>query len=109
MLNAKLAAQNERTVQNLKRGFFISLLATLALRLLFRTLLPSKTVIAIFIITFVPELVLYRYLINIGTAKRDPTTGALLSAGEDLDRPGVIEWSFDVLYITCAFRIGLFC
>lgn len=80
----------------------LSTLAVVVLRLLFRrSSSVSKSVIAVFVITLIPEVVLFRYLANAGTIRRDPTTGALLSAGEDLSRPGVMEWCFDVIYITC--------
>lgn len=44
---------------------------------------------------------LSRYLERIGSPRHDPTTGTLISAGEDLGRPGILEWCFDVVYITC--------
>jgi len=81
---------------------------SLVLRFLFRrgTLPPSKTSLAIYILTFFPSLFLSNYLIKIGTPRRDPTTGTLLSYGEDLNQSGVTEWCFDILYITWACQIG---
>jgi hypothetical protein len=78
---------------------------SLFLRFLFRrtSLPPSKTSLAIYVLTFFPSLFLSNYLIKIGTPRRDPTTGTLLSYGEDLAQPGVTEWCFDILYVTCAF------
>lgn len=78
---------------------------SLVLRFFFRrnTLPPSKTSLAIYVVTFFPSLFLSNYLIKIGTPRRDPTTGTLLSYGEDLNQPGVTEWCFDILYITCTF------
>lgn len=52
-----------------------------------------------------PSIFLSRYLERIGSPRHDPTTGTLISAGEDLSRPGIIEWCFDVIYITCAYSI----
>lgn len=76
---------------------------SLVLRFLFRrgSLPPSKTSLAIYIVTFFPSLFLSNYLIKIGNPRRDPTTGTLLSYGEDLNQGGVTEWCFDILYITC--------
>jgi len=49
---------------------------------------------------------LSNYLVKIGTVKRDPSTGTLMSSGEDLSQPGVTEWCFDVLYVTCEFFLS---
>lgn len=35
-----------------------------------------------------------------GTPRRD-STGNLVSPGDDLSQPGMTEWTFDVLYISC--------
>jgi len=76
---------------------------SLIFRLLFRrsSLPPSKTSVAIYLVTFFPVFFLSNYLIKIGNPRRDPTTGTLISYGEDLSQPGVMEWCFDILYITC--------
>ena len=85
-------------------SFFLSLL----LRLFFRrdSLPPSKGLALLYASTFVPTLFLYRYLSTIGRSKRDPTTGALISSGEDLNQTGTTEWCFDILYITCEPKIS---
>lgn len=82
---------------------FIPTLLSTFLRLLFRrsSLPPSKGSLAIYIVTYLPALFLSRYLERMGTSRRDPTTGALISPGEDLNQPGVTEWCFDILYVTC--------
>lgn len=36
----------------------------------------------------------------IGKPKRDGA-GTLLSAGDDLNQPGLTEYAFDVIYVTC--------
>ena len=82
---------------------FIPTLLSTFFRLLLRrsSLLPSKGSLAIYIVTYLPALFLSRYLERMGTSRRDPTTGALISPGEDLNQPGVTEWCFDILYVTC--------
>ena len=45
---------------------------------------------------------MYRYLVKIGTPRRDPA-GNLVSSGEDLNQGGITEWCFDVLYVTCGW------
>ncbi len=35
-----------------------------------------------------------------GTPRRD-STGNLVSPGDDLNQPGMTEWMFDILYISC--------
>lgn len=82
----------------------ISSVLSFIIRLIFRRnslLPPSLGLAAIFVLTFAPALFIYRYLVKIGTTRRHPTTGELLSPGEDLNQPGVTEWAFDVLYVTC--------
>lgn len=83
---------------------FVPTILSLFLRLLFRqsSLPPSQGSLLIYVLTYLPALFLSRYLENIGTARRDPTTGTLISSGEDLSQPGVTEWCFDILYVTCA-------
>jgi hypothetical protein len=105
MSNAPSANQNESTVKTLKLGLFIPTLISFLLRVLLRrsSLPPSKGSLAIYIVTFFPAFFLSNYLIKIGTTRRDPTTGALISYGEDLNQPGVTEWCFDILYVTCMF------
>ncbi|KIM45843.1 hypothetical protein M413DRAFT_440895 [Hebeloma cylindrosporum] len=104
----RIANQNESTVKSLKLGMIFPTIISLVLRLLFRrsSLPPSKTSVAIYIVTFFPAFFLSNYLIKIGNPRRDPTTGTLISYGEDLSQPGVTEWCFDILYITWACQIG---
>ena len=97
------ASQNESTVKTLKLGLFLPTFLSLVLRFLFRrdSLPPSKGSITINIAASLPAFFLSNYLIKIGQPRRDPTTGTLISYGEDLSQPGVTEWCFDILYITC--------
>jgi hypothetical protein len=98
-----LALQNEQALRNLRLGMFIPTLLSAIFRLLFRrsSLPPSKGSLALYVVTYLPALFLSRYLERMGTTRRDPTTGALISPGEDLNQPGVTEWCFDILYVTC--------
>ncbi|KAJ8086385.1 hypothetical protein PM082_005208 [Marasmius tenuissimus] len=104
----RIASQNEATVKNLKLGMMIPTIISIVLRLLFRrdSLPPSKSSLVLYIATFLPALYLSNYLIKIGSTRRDPTTGTLISYGEDLSQPGVTEWCFDVLYVTWACQVG---
>ncbi|KAJ6629233.1 hypothetical protein B0H10DRAFT_1988657 [Mycena sp. CBHHK59/15] len=104
----RIANQNEATVKTLKLGMIVPTIISLVLRLLLRrsSLPPSKGSLFIYIITFFPAFFLSNYLIKIGTTRRDPTTGTLISYGEDLHQPGVTEWCFDILYVTWACQIG---
>ena len=101
-----VANQNETTVKTLKLGIILPTLIHVVLRILLRrqSIPPSKGSVAIYVATFLPALFLTNYLIKIGSPRRDPTTGALISYGEDLAQPGVTEWCFDILYITCGFE-----
>jgi hypothetical protein len=83
------------------------MLISSALSLIFRLLLrrgalsPKSFGFWVYILSLVPSIFLSRYLERIGSPRHDPTTGTLISAGEDLGSPGIIEWCFDVVYITC--------
>lgn len=98
-----LANQNEAAIKTLKLGMIVPTIISLVLRFLLRrdTLPPSKGSLAIYIVTFFPAFFLSNYLVKIGTTRRDPLTGTLISYGEDLSQTGVTEWCFDILYVTC--------
>lgn len=100
--SSPLATQNEKAVKNLRLGMIIPTVLHLLLRLLFRrkSLPPSKGSLAIYTITYIPTFVLTRYLQRVGTTRRDEA-GKLLSSGEDLNQPGITEWCFDIIYVTC--------
>ncbi|KAF9534377.1 hypothetical protein CPB83DRAFT_781907 [Crepidotus variabilis] len=104
----RIAGQNESTVKTLKLGMLLPTLVSLLLRFLLRrsSLPPSKSSLALYIVTFLPAFFLSNYLIKIGQPRRDPTTGTLISYGEDLGQAGVTEWCFDILYVTWACQIG---
>jgi SRP-independent targeting protein 2/TMEM208 len=106
--NQHLAAQNESSVKLIRLGMIIPTVLSFFLRLLFRrdSLPPSKASLAIYIVIFIPMFLLSNYLVKIGTARREPSTGTLISPGEDLSQPGVTEWCFDILYITCATHLS---
>jgi hypothetical protein len=97
------AAQNEVAIKNLKLGMLIASVLSILLRALFRrgslTSIPS---VLLYAITYVPTFFLSRYLTTIGQPKRD-ATGALVSPGEDLNQPGLTEYAFDVIYVTCKY------
>jgi len=85
---------------------FLPTIISLVLRLLLRRGAPTKGSLVLYTVTFLPAFLLSNYLIKIGTTRRDPTTGTLISHGEDLSQPGVIEWCFDILYVTWSCQIG---
>lgn len=104
----RIAHQNEAAVRHLKLGMIFPSVLSFLLRFLFRggSLPPSKASLALYVATFLPAFFLSNYLIKLGTPRRDPTTGALISYGEDLNQPGVTEWCFDILYVTWICQIG---
>ncbi|KAF8450307.1 hypothetical protein L210DRAFT_843343 [Boletus edulis BED1] len=104
----RIAGQNEQAIRVLHLGMFLPTVLSILLRLLFRrgSLPPSKGSLAIYVVTYLPALFLSRYLESIGTSRRDPTTGAIVSSGQDLNQPGVMEWCFDILYVTWVCQIG---
>ncbi|KAI0824610.1 DUF788-domain-containing protein [Trametes gibbosa] len=104
----RTAQQNAESIKNLRLGLLVSGALSILLRLLFRrrTLSPTQFSFWIYLFSLGPSVFLARYLERIGSPRRDPTTGTLISAGEDLSRPGIIEWCFDVIYVTWACQIG---
>jgi hypothetical protein len=102
-IRSSQANQNDQAIKNMRFGMIISIALSILLRLLFRraSLPPSKGSLALYILVSLPSILLARYLEKIGTNKRDPVSGALISSGEDLNQPGLTELCFDVLYVTC--------
>lgn len=100
----KTAASNERAISNLRQGLLIATTLSMLIRLIFRlkSLSPARLSFWIHILSHVPSTLIARYLARIGEPKRT-ATGELISPGEDLNQPGVIEWSFDVIYVTCEY------
>lgn len=103
----RVASQNDATIKSLQLGLLISTILSLVLRLIFRlnSLYPAKLSFWLHILSHIPSVVLTRYLTDIGSPKRDEFD-ALISPGEDLSRPGVIEWCFDIIYITWVSQIA---
>ena len=98
----KTAANNERTVSNLRQGLLIAITLSMLIRLIFRTksLSPARPSFWIQIFSHILSTIMARYLSKIGEPKRS-ATGELISPGEDLNQPGVIEWYFDIIYVSC--------
>lgn len=104
----KTAAQNEAAIKTLRIGMLAANISYFILRLIlpYRTFPPTWRQLTTYIMTAIPEFVLFRHLTSTGSPKRDPTTGALLAPGEDLSQGGVTEWCFDVVYITWFCQVG---
>jgi hypothetical protein len=98
----RTAAQNDSTIKYLQLGLLITTLLSLTIRLAFRIRSLSPTSLSFWLNLFsqIPSFFITRYLVAIGSPKRDES-GALISPGEDLSRSGVIEWAFDIVYISC--------
>ena len=103
----RTAAQNDTAVKNLHIGMASSTAASLALRLLFlrRSWPPSAFSVILLVLSYVPSALLWNYLVKLGSPRRSPR-GDVLSPGEDLNQPGITEYCFDVLYITCTFSLA---
>jgi len=98
----KTAANNEQAIHNLRQGLLLATTLSMLIRLIFRTksLSPTQLSFWIHILSHIPSTFVARYLSRIGEPKRSPS-GELISPGEDLNQPGVIEWAFDIIYVTC--------
>ncbi|KAG9100643.1 hypothetical protein FRC07_010392 [Ceratobasidium sp. 392] len=76
------------------------------LRILFRRPILARGSTILYVLTLVPTAVLYRHLTTIGSPRREPNTGALISPGEDLAQSGITEWCWDIIYVTWACAVG---
>jgi hypothetical protein len=99
------AAQNETALKNLFYGQILNNLIPLIARLVYRFLGHPLSIRAtvLSLMSLGLSQFLYTRLAKMGKSRRD-ATGALVSAGNDLNQAGVTEWMFDVLYISCASR-----
>jgi hypothetical protein len=88
-------------------GHLLGNLLPLLVRVLLRwqAFRHSKKAIVLYCISAALSQFLYRYLKKMGTPRRD-STGGLVSPGDDLNQPGMTEWIFDVLYISCELVNG---
>jgi SRP-independent targeting protein 2/TMEM208 len=96
------ASQNETAVKNMLYGHLLGNLLPLLIRVLFRwqVFRQSKTAIILYLVSAALSQFLYQTLKRMGTPRRD-STGSLVSPGDDLNQPGMTEWTFDILYISC--------
>jgi hypothetical protein len=96
------ASQNEAAIMNMLYGHLLGNLLPLLIRILFRwqAFRQSKTAIILYCGSAALSQFLYRHLKKMGTPRRD-STGNVLSPGDDLNQPGMTEWIFDILYISC--------
>lgn len=83
-------------------GHLLGNLLPLLIRILFRwqASQQSKKAIVLYCGSAALSQFLYQQLKRMGTPRRD-STGNLVSPGDDLNQPGMTEWTFDVLYISC--------
>ncbi|KAF8322202.1 putative opsin [Clavulina sp. PMI_390] len=104
----KTAAQNEVAIRNLQLGMLIAHGLYFLLRLIMpgNKFPPTWKQLMPYLMTAVPQLVLFRHLSTVGSPRRDVATGTLLAPGEDLSAPGITEWCFDVIYVTFACQVG---
>lgn len=103
IVSFRAASQNAQTIKNLRMGMLVSTVLSILARILFQSgaLSPKRFAFWVYVLSLGPSVFLSRYLERIGSPRHDPTTGTLIDAGEDLGRPGIIEWAFDVVYVTC--------
>ena len=83
-------------------GQLLGNLLPLLIRILFRwqAFQQSKKAIVLYCGSVALSQFLYQHLKKMGTPRRD-TTGNIVSSGDDLNQPGMTEWMFDILYISC--------
>ncbi|KZV69223.1 putative opsin [Peniophora sp. CONT] len=103
----KIASQNEAALKNLLYGQILANIVPFLIRLLYRAF-GRRTSIKVWIMSAIATGVsqfLYGRLAALGKPRRD-ANGTMVSAGSDLNQPGVTEWMFDVLYISWAAQVG---
>lgn len=78
------------------------------LALVIRLVIQKQSTFSFLFACLVPliwTVFLYLFISNSGTPKRD-IQGNLISPGSDLNQAGLMEWSWDVLYITWFCQVG---
>ncbi|KAI0284991.1 putative opsin [Russula aff. rugulosa BPL654] len=103
----RIASQNEAAIKNMLYGHLLGNLLPLLIRILFRwqAFQQSKKAIVLYCVSVALSQFLYQHLKRMGTPRRD-STGNLVSPGDDLNQPGMTEWTFDVLYISWIAQLG---
>ncbi|KAI1460666.1 DUF788-domain-containing protein [Annulohypoxylon moriforme] len=66
------------------------------------TFLIKKRSVLLYVILSIPSFICEYILESSGRPKYDPSTKAMQNAGEDLSAPGLIEYMFDVIWMTWA-------
>lgn len=102
LLTLLIASQNEEAIKNMLYGQLLCNLVPAIIRILLRgqAFRDSKKAIIFYFLSLALSQFLYQHLKKVGTPRRD-STGNLVSAGDDLNQPGMTEWMFDILYISC--------
>jgi SRP-independent targeting protein 2/TMEM208 len=102
----RIAAQNERAIRNLRVGMIVCMGLSITIRLFLRRYTFSSILsIMVYVTTLAPSMLLYSFLVRAGTPRRN-ASGMLLSPGDDLNQPGLTDWSWDIIYVTWACQVG---
>ncbi|KAF8505549.1 hypothetical protein F5888DRAFT_1649976 [Russula emetica] len=103
----RIASQNEAAIKNMLYGHLLGNLLPLLIRILFQwqAFQQSKKAIVLYCGSAALSQFFYQHLKRMGTPRRD-STGNLVSPGDDLNQPGMTEWTFDILYISWIAQLG---
>ncbi|KAJ9103656.1 hypothetical protein QFC19_004231 [Naganishia cerealis] len=109
----RVAGNNDLYLAGLKKGPSshkaappVGQVSAVLLRFIFRRpRFPGYFALFINVAAFAVSAALYNHLNKVGTAKKNPQTGQVVSAGADLDAKGLLEWAWDTIYITWACAI----
>ena len=74
-------------------------LAVNSIFLLWHFLISPRSLLAYSLLSF-PAFLCEFILERVGRPRHDPHTGALVSAGDDLNSPGMTEYMFDCMWLT---------
>ncbi|KZW03947.1 DUF788-domain-containing protein [Exidia glandulosa HHB12029] len=99
----KTAAQNEASLRQLRTRTLAVYALAVALRFLLKRTTKGGLILAAS--TALPSLAIYRFLVSIGTPRRD-ARGELISPGDDLEAGGLTEYAWDVVYVTWICQLG---
>ena len=89
------ARSNAQALQNMHLGS----LAVNSVFLLWHFLISPRSLLAYSLLSF-PAFLCQFILERVGRPKHDAHTGALVSAGDDLNSPGMTEYMFDCVWLT---------
>ncbi|KAI8147110.1 hypothetical protein BJV82DRAFT_376812 [Fennellomyces sp. T-0311] len=95
----KLAIQNDKILDNLRKGFMIVHITFLSYRVFYNWATFTTAQLALYVMTTGVSMFMYSTLESTGRPYYD-ATGTLIKSGEDMNAEGLTAYMFDIIYVT---------